>query len=91
MSESKHLNFLENITDSLNNYTNTIKYHSMSTSQTQTDAKNENYIFMTKVLYLILIIGLTLFFGFLPLIWYIKIHFILQVKISKKYKNYWIR
>jgi len=71
MSGSKHLNFLENITDSLNNYTNIIKFHSLSSSQTVTDPKNENYIFMTKVLYLILILGLTLFFGFLPLIWYI--------------------
>ena len=61
---------IENIKNNLSNYNiSNFELSTLSQVNEQVDL-TENYIFMTKILYLIMTIGLTLFFGFLPLIWY---------------------
>ena len=68
---------IENFKHNLS-YSNVSNFELSSLMQANEQADlNENYIFMTKILYLILTIGLTLFFGFLPLIWYKNLYHVL--------------
>jgi hypothetical protein len=73
----QHFLEIENIQHILS-YSNVSKFALSNLLQANEQADlMENYIFMTKILYLILTIGLTLFFGFLPLIWYKNIYHVL--------------
>jgi hypothetical protein len=71
MNGHQSINFLSNITSNIINISNLDDNSLRSSLQPELDNQiiQENYLFMTKVLYLFLTLGLTLFFGFLPLIW----------------------
>jgi hypothetical protein len=72
MSNFEFLDLIEKRTNDNNNVilTNTTIDPNNLTAETE---HTYNVIFMTKIVASLFIAGITLFFGFLPLFWYLKI------------------